>query len=86
MNHRLAPILTGTHQPDGDGVHIGVSVELRVATKAAHVSFLDPSDHKRWIIEGEVHIDGQGVLAMRPQAIAVMYAGRIVESGPLPRS
>jgi hypothetical protein len=26
-NHRLAPILTGTHEPDGDAVHVGVSDE-----------------------------------------------------------
>ena len=33
MDHGLPPILTRPHQPDGDAIRVGVSIELRVPAK-----------------------------------------------------
>src|SRR5204862_631199 len=40
VNHRLAPIFAGPHQPDRYAVGVGVGIELRVATKIAEIGFV----------------------------------------------
>src|SRR6516162_1236936 len=44
MNHHLAPILPRSHQPDGDAIVIGISIELRMPGKAADIGLVGKID------------------------------------------
>src|SRR5215469_9255430 len=49
MHHRLAPILSRSHQPDGDAVVIGIGIELRMPSKTPDIGLV-------WKIDGNLSL------------------------------